>query len=206
MAGDVSKHLERAKRFLEKNRVEDAIEAYLAVLDEAPQHQEATQALGDLYARMDQPDRAAVYYGLLFDLLVEPMDETKALAIFNRFLKVKSGQQAPSSNIRRPRIELRRRTARRMRSFAGSGSPSSTRKIFRGSFVLRKRPNASARTPLPHGRFCAPGSWLRRAAPRTTRCTYWAARTNSRRRSAASDCCMPMQTCKPGMRSALRRC
>ena len=33
MAGDVNKHLERAKRFLEKNRVEDAIQAYLAVLD-----------------------------------------------------------------------------------------------------------------------------------------------------------------------------
>src|SRR5205807_4269407 len=82
MAADVSKHLDRAKRFLEKNRVEDAIEAYLAVLDEMPQHQEATQALGDLYARMDQPDRAAVYYGLLFDLLVEPKDETKALAIY----------------------------------------------------------------------------------------------------------------------------
>ena len=95
MAADVSKHLDRAKRFLEKNRVEDAIEAYLAVLDEAPQHQEATQALGDLYARMDQPDRAAVYYGLLFDLLVEPKDESKALAIYNRFLKVGRGPQPP---------------------------------------------------------------------------------------------------------------
>src|SRR5437899_10382373 len=62
MAADVNKHLDRAKRFLEKNRVEDAIEAYLAVLGEAPQHQEATQALGDLYARIDQADRAAVYY------------------------------------------------------------------------------------------------------------------------------------------------
>src|SRR2546426_302122 len=95
MAADVSKHLDRAKRFLEKNRVEDAIEAYLAVLDEMPQHQEATQALGDLYARMDQPDRAAIYYGLLFDLLVEPKDETKALAIYNRFLR--AGQLATAS-------------------------------------------------------------------------------------------------------------
>src|SRR6266850_1798561 len=95
MAGEVSKHLDRAKRFLEKNRVEDAIEAYLAVLDEAPQHQEATQALGDLYARMDQPDRAAVYYGMLFDLLVDPKDETKALAIYNRFLRSNSGVQLP---------------------------------------------------------------------------------------------------------------
>ena len=95
MAADVSKHLDRAKRFLEKNRVEDAIEAYLAVLEEAPQHQEATQALGDLYARMDQPDRAAVYYGLLFDLLIEPRDETKALAIYNRFLRSGTTAQPP---------------------------------------------------------------------------------------------------------------
>ena len=36
MASDIHKHLDRAKRFLEKNRVEDAIEAYLAVIDEAP--------------------------------------------------------------------------------------------------------------------------------------------------------------------------
>ena len=92
MAADVSKHLERAKRFLEKNRVEDAIEAYLAVLDGAPAHPEATQALGDLYARLDQPDRAAIYYGMFFDLLVDPRDETKATAIYNRFLRNTSSQ------------------------------------------------------------------------------------------------------------------
>jgi diguanylate cyclase (GGDEF)-like protein len=92
MATDVSKHLDRAKRFLEKNRVEDAIEAYLAVLDEAPQQQEATQALGDLYSRIDQPERAAEYYGMLFDLLVEPKDESKALAIYNRFLRSHAAQ------------------------------------------------------------------------------------------------------------------
>jgi diguanylate cyclase (GGDEF)-like protein len=99
MAADVSKHLDRAKRFLEKNRVEDAITAYLAVLGEAPQHQEATQALGDLYARAEQPDRAVVYYGQLFDMLVEPKDETKALAIYNRFLR--SGGAQPPERIAR---------------------------------------------------------------------------------------------------------
>ncbi len=87
MAADVTKLLDRAKKFLEKNRVEDAIEAYQSVLQEAPHHVEATQALGDLYTRVDLPDRAAVYYGYLFDILIEPKDETKALAIFNRFLK-----------------------------------------------------------------------------------------------------------------------
>ena len=43
--GDVNKQLERAKKFLEKNRIEDAIDAYLAVLEDAPVHPEATQAL-----------------------------------------------------------------------------------------------------------------------------------------------------------------
>ena len=47
MAADVSKNLERAKKFLEKNRFEDAIEAYLSVLAESPQNVEATQMLGD---------------------------------------------------------------------------------------------------------------------------------------------------------------
>src|SRR5260370_38403007 len=107
MAADVSKHLDRAKRFLEKNRVEDAIEAYLAVLDEAPQHQEATQALGDLYARMDQPDHEAVYYGLLFDLLVEPKDETKPLAIYNRFLRSNASQHAPERTARAAFLQQR---------------------------------------------------------------------------------------------------
>src|SRR5437867_3767418 len=95
MAVDVSRHLDRAKRFLEKNRVEDAIGAYLAVLNEAPQHPEATQALGDLYSRAEQPDRAVVYYGQLFDMLVDPREEAKALAIYNRFLRGAASPQPP---------------------------------------------------------------------------------------------------------------
>src|SRR5215467_11042404 len=93
--GDVSKQLERAKKFLEKNRVADAIDAYLAVLSDEPAHMEATQALGDLYARQEHPDRAAVYYGMLFDLLIDPKDESKALAIYNRFLKSQAAHQPP---------------------------------------------------------------------------------------------------------------
>jgi diguanylate cyclase (GGDEF)-like protein len=95
MPPDFTKNLERAKKFLEKNRFEDAIEAYLTVLAEAPQNVEATQMLGDLYTKLDLPDRAAVYYGHLFELLVEPKDESKALAIYNRFLKNSPTPQPP---------------------------------------------------------------------------------------------------------------
>ncbi len=95
MAADVNKNLERAKKFLDKNRFEDAIEAYLAVIQEAPQNVEAAQMLGDLYTRLDHPDRAAVYYGHLFELLVDPRDESKAMAIYNRFLRNSLAPQPP---------------------------------------------------------------------------------------------------------------
>ncbi|MDP9147097.1 MAG: diguanylate cyclase [Acidobacteriota bacterium] len=95
MAADVNKHLDRAKRFLEKNRIDDAIASYLAILQEVPQHQEATQALGDLYSRIEQPELAAVQYGLLFDMLTDPRDENKAVAIYNRFLRNSAVPQPP---------------------------------------------------------------------------------------------------------------
>ncbi len=95
MAADVNKNLERAKKFLERNRLGDAIDAYLAVLQEAPQNVEAAQMLGDLYLRVEQPDRAVVYYGHLFELLVDPRDESKAVAIYNRFLKNSRAPQPP---------------------------------------------------------------------------------------------------------------
>ena len=81
MTVDVSKQLDRAKRFLEKNRVEDAIEAYQSILNELPGHPESLQALGDLYTRLGQFDRAAVYYGLLFDRFSDSGEETKALPL-----------------------------------------------------------------------------------------------------------------------------
>ena len=52
MAVDIQKQLDRAKRYLEKNKLGDAVEAYQAVLDAVPNHLEALQALGDLHARL----------------------------------------------------------------------------------------------------------------------------------------------------------
>ncbi len=87
MAVDVPKQLERAKRYLEKNKLADAVEAYLAVLEAVPNHPESLQALGDLYSRLGQYERAAVYFGFLFDRFTDPNDEPKALALYSRFLK-----------------------------------------------------------------------------------------------------------------------
>jgi len=87
MSVDIVKQLDRAKRYIEKNHIEDAIEAYQSVLAAVPNHLESIQALGDLYARQNRFDQAAIYYGILFDRFTSPRDEPKALALYARFLK-----------------------------------------------------------------------------------------------------------------------
>jgi diguanylate cyclase (GGDEF)-like protein len=105
MTADVSKQLDRAKRFLEKNRVEDAIETYQSILNESPGHAESLQALGDLYTRLGQADRAMNYYGLLFDRLCEFREDNKAAAIYSRALK---GVQQPAERMARYAILLQK--------------------------------------------------------------------------------------------------
>jgi diguanylate cyclase (GGDEF)-like protein len=87
MAPDINKHLERARRSLEKNKLREAVAEYQAALDESPAHQEALQALADIYTRLNEPELAAQYYGAQFDRLLEVGDAAKASAIFSRFLR-----------------------------------------------------------------------------------------------------------------------
>jgi diguanylate cyclase (GGDEF)-like protein len=87
MASEITKRLERARRSLEKNRLREAVTEYQSVLAEMPSNQEALQALPDLYTRLGDPARAAHYYGIQFDKLIDVGDATKACAIFSRFLR-----------------------------------------------------------------------------------------------------------------------
>jgi diguanylate cyclase (GGDEF)-like protein len=87
MAPEPTKRLERARRSLEKNKLREAVAEYQGVLEEVPSHQEALQALADIYTRLNEPGMAAPYYGLQFDRLLEVSDAAKAAAIFQRFLR-----------------------------------------------------------------------------------------------------------------------
>jgi diguanylate cyclase (GGDEF)-like protein len=84
---DINKHLERARRSLERNKLREAVAEYEATLDEVPSHQEALQALADIHTRLNEPDLAAQYYGIQFDRLLDVGDAAKASAIFARFLR-----------------------------------------------------------------------------------------------------------------------
>jgi diguanylate cyclase (GGDEF)-like protein len=87
MSQDVNKHLERARRSLEKNKLREAVSEYQSALEEVPAHPEALQALADIYTRLNEPAVAAQYYGAQFDRLIETGDAAKASAIFTRFLR-----------------------------------------------------------------------------------------------------------------------
>jgi diguanylate cyclase (GGDEF)-like protein len=93
MSVDIVKQLEKAQRFVEKSRIDEAIEAYQEILVANPNHLESLQSLGDLCTMQKRPDRAATYYGMLFDRLTAPREEPKAVALYVRFLK--QHQQPP---------------------------------------------------------------------------------------------------------------
>ena len=76
MSQDVNKHLDRARRSLEKNKLREAVAEYQAALEESPAHPEALQALADIYTRLNEPAMAAQYYGAQFDRLWDPLEST----------------------------------------------------------------------------------------------------------------------------------
>lgn len=84
---DAAKHLERARKHLEKNKIQDAIAEYHAALEASPNNPEAIQMLSDLYVRIGDLVQAATFYGLQFDRLAESGDVARTSAIFTRYLK-----------------------------------------------------------------------------------------------------------------------
>jgi diguanylate cyclase (GGDEF)-like protein len=87
MTADVTKNLDRARRYLERNKLKEAISEYQSVLDAIPGHAEAIQMLADVHVRAGEPQRAAPYYGMQFDKLVESGDLSRATAIYTHHLK-----------------------------------------------------------------------------------------------------------------------
>lgn len=87
MSQDIAKHLDRARKFLEKNKLQEAIAEYQSAIEISPGHPEAVQMLADLYARAGDLVRAAHFFGLQFDRLADSGDSARASAIFTRHLK-----------------------------------------------------------------------------------------------------------------------
>ncbi len=87
MPEELEKHLERAKKFLSRNRVEDAIEAYRAALQLDAGNVEILRTLADLYTRQNDAARATEHWGLLFDRYAAMEDAAKAAMLYSKYLR-----------------------------------------------------------------------------------------------------------------------
>ena len=90
MAADVNKNLDRAKNCSRKIALKTRSKRTFLSCKKPRITLKRPRRWVICIPAQSMPERAAVYYGYLFDILVEPKDETKALAIFNRFLRSSS--------------------------------------------------------------------------------------------------------------------
>jgi tetratricopeptide (TPR) repeat protein len=97
--------LKRAEKALRQGRIDAAIAEYLHVTEAEPRDWTSAHALGDLYARAGQIDRALAQYARTADHLAAEGLVADALAQFHKSLKLKPGDDYAATRVR----ELSRR-------------------------------------------------------------------------------------------------
>lgn len=83
----IEKHLQKAEKYLSKNKIEAAIDEYKAAHELQPQDLELLSTLADLLVRANQKEESRQYYGKLFDKYAEKGDATRAVSIYRRSLQ-----------------------------------------------------------------------------------------------------------------------
>ena len=80
--------LKKAEKLLRQGRLDGAIAEYVRIVQEYPRDWNSANALGDLYARGGQTDRAAEQYSRIAEHLMEEGFYPKAAALYKKLLKV----------------------------------------------------------------------------------------------------------------------
>ena len=88
MALDREDSLKKAEKLLRQGKLDAAIAEYVRIVDEYPRDWNSANALGDLYARGGQTDRAAEQYSRIADHLMQEGFYPKAAALYKKLLKV----------------------------------------------------------------------------------------------------------------------
>jgi tetratricopeptide (TPR) repeat protein len=103
--------LRRAEKALRQGRIDAAIAEYLHVTEAEPRDWTSAHALGDLYARAGQVEKALAQYARTADQLAAEGFAADALTLFQKSLKLKPGDDYASTRVR----EISRQT--------GAGTP-----------------------------------------------------------------------------------
>lgn len=94
MAFDRDDTLKKAEKLLRQGRLDAAIAEYVRVVEEQPRDWNTANALGDLYARGGQIDKAAAQYSRIADHLMREGFYSKAAALYKKLLKLSPDDEA----------------------------------------------------------------------------------------------------------------
>lgn len=85
---DFSKRLEKAEKYLQKGKVEDALEEYLAILDEDPNNEVMRSTAADLCITAGRQAEAAQHLGQLFDRQASLNETAKLPTTYKKLARV----------------------------------------------------------------------------------------------------------------------
>jgi tetratricopeptide (TPR) repeat protein len=95
----VEQTLDEAHRLLRAGRVDDAIAAYLHLLEERPDDWTTANRLGDLYVQTGQLDEAVEQFSHVARCLVERDLFAKAAALYKKVLKIVPGDESTREHL-----------------------------------------------------------------------------------------------------------
>lgn len=85
---DISKRIEKAEKYLQKGKVESALEEYLSVLDRDPGNDTVRQTAADLFLQVDRSAEAAALLSELFDRQIAAGDNAKASITYKKLARL----------------------------------------------------------------------------------------------------------------------
>lgn len=91
---DISKRLEKAEKYVQKGKLDDALTEYLQAFKEDPSNDNLVEIIAELYLKRSQPEKALECYGYLFDKRAEVKDGPGALLMYRKMARV--GVQDPA--------------------------------------------------------------------------------------------------------------
>lgn len=90
---DRAQALKNAEKLLRTGKLDGAIAEYVRVIEEQPRDWNSRNALGDLYVRAGQADKAVAQYAQIADHLMHEGFYPRAAAILKKILKVKPDEE-----------------------------------------------------------------------------------------------------------------
>lgn len=85
---DLHKRLEKAEKYLQKGKQEDALEVYLEILQDEPNQETVRQQAADLCVTLGRNNEACALLSQLFDKQAEIGDQAKAIANYKKLARL----------------------------------------------------------------------------------------------------------------------